>query len=121
MSNHSGCLHILWGPKVTGFPKEEAPPGEGLLGALRASKALEQRIAYLQLLGTYLASTVPAGMPVMPWAVAVACVTEAQPQSMLPDRPVATACAAPAAVRMYGFSTMRLAPASGGMFVPLKV
>ncbi len=69
---------------------------------------------YLQLLGTYLVSTVPNAGP-KPCALAVALPIEVQPQSILPvavpDKAIATG-APPPAGWMYGLSTIVFAPAA---------
>ena len=100
---------------MTGFPKEEAPPGEGPLVGFRGLLGPRKPGSYLQELGTYLARIVPAAAAPMPWPAAVSFEVEAQAQSMLPDRPVATGAAAPAAFLMNGVSNSVLAPASCGM------
>ena len=59
---------------------------------------------YLQLLGTYLVSTVPSAAAPMACAAAVALPADVQAQSILPDK----VPAAPTALRhrwMYGVST----------------
>jgi len=87
--------------------KKEAPLGEGLRVLLHGGGTADSessRVDYLQLVGTYLVSMVPAVPTTSDCAVAVVLSADAHAQSILPDVVPNTAPA------MFGESVSKLVP-----------